>query len=125
MTLIDTSSWIEFLRGSDSGTADRVESLISSGEAVWCDLVALELWNGVRPGLETKTLKTLEAELACVEMARAAWQTARQLSVMVRKAGYTIPSTDIAIAACAHSHGLEVEHSDKHFDIILPIAEKL
>lgn len=125
MTLIDTSSWIEYLRDSQTEPADRVEALIAKGQAVLCDPVALELWNGVRGGSETKTLKLLEDELDNVEMTRSAWRTARQLSVAVRKKGYTVPSSDIAIAACAHAHNLDVEHNDKHFNLLLPIAEKL
>lgn len=125
MILIDTSSWIEFLRDYDSEPAGRVEALISNGKAAWCDLVALELWNGVRAGPETKALKALETELVCVEMNVTAWQLARRLAATVRKRGFTVPSSDIAIVACARAHGLAIEHHDKHFDIVLPIAEKL
>lgn len=48
VTLVDSTSWIEFLRGHESEPAQRVQSLLAGGEAAWCDLIAVELWNGVR-----------------------------------------------------------------------------
>ena len=51
LTLIDTSSWIEALRRSGRAEVrERVARLMSEGRAAWCDLVALELWNGARGG---------------------------------------------------------------------------
>ena len=49
MKLIDTSSWIDALRrDGDPQIRARVVALMASGEAAWCDLVRLELWNGLR-----------------------------------------------------------------------------
>jgi predicted nucleic acid-binding protein len=114
VTLIDTSSWIEYLRDSRTEPADRVEGLIAKGQSALCDPVVLELWNGVRGGSETKTRKLLEDELDNVEMTRSA----RQLPVAVRQKRYTVPSSDIAIDA----RGLDIEHSDRHVNLIFPLA---
>jgi predicted nucleic acid-binding protein len=123
--LVDTSSWIEFLRGNRSEAALRVKNLIKTEDAAWCDLIAVELWNGVRPGDETKALNELEKEAMSFELNAAVWQRARKLAVRSRRAGITAPATDVIIAACAGHYGLEVEHSDGHFDQLMPIAEKL
>ena len=49
MRLVDTSSWIEQLRrGGDAAVRERVEALLMAGEAAWCPIVRLELWNGAR-----------------------------------------------------------------------------
>ena len=55
VVLVDTSSWIEALRSS--GRADvreRVRVLLLNGLAAWCDMVAVELWNGARGDYEKK-----------------------------------------------------------------------
>ena len=51
---------LEFLRGREANAGLRVKHLIKIERAAWCDLVAVELWNGVRPGDETKALLELE-----------------------------------------------------------------
>jgi predicted nucleic acid-binding protein len=123
--LVDTSSWIEFLRGNPSEPALRVKHLIETENAAWCDLIAVELWNGVRPGDETKALNELEKEATSFELSAAVWQRARKLAARSRKGGITVPTVDVVIAACAAHYGLEVEHFDSHFDHLMPIAVKL
>ncbi len=41
--LVDTSSWIEFLRGNQSEAALRVKNLIKTEDAAWCALIAVKL----------------------------------------------------------------------------------
>jgi len=125
VTLVDSSSWIEFLRGHESEPAQRVQNLLAGGEAAWCDLIAVELWNGVRVGSERKALDLLEAELTSFPLAATEWKLARKLAFHSRQAGITVPTSDIIIAACAVAHGLELEHCDKHFDNIMPLAKSL
>jgi len=125
MKLVDTSSWIEYLRDAESDVGDRVEELVLTGTAGWCDLTAVELWHGVRGGREKRDLAELEQEIALFPVDADAWQRARQLAVRCRDAGLTVPVADIIIAAAALRHGLELEHCDRHFDKILPVAARL
>ena len=49
MKLIDTSSWIHSLRSDgDAKVRQRVAELLLSGDACWCAVVRVELWNGAR-----------------------------------------------------------------------------
>jgi predicted nucleic acid-binding protein len=123
--LVDTSSWIEFLRGRESEAGLRVKQLVKTENAAWCELIAVELWNGVRPGEETKSLSELDGGVTCFELNTAVWLRARKLAVSSRKNGITVPTADIVIAACAAHYHLEMEHVDGHFDKIMPIAAKL
>jgi len=125
VTLVDTSSWIEFLRGRTSEAGLRVKELLKDERAGWCDLIAFELWNGVRPGTETNQLNELERELTCFDISAEVWKRARKVGLQSRKAGLTVPTADVIIAACAVHYGLELEHCDGHFEKLLPIAEKL
>ncbi len=54
-----------------------------------------------------------------------AWRKARRLAVDCRQAGLTVPVAAIIIAAAAARHGLDLEHCDRHFDQIQPIAARL
>ena len=117
MRLIDTSCWIEALRRKgDSAIRAKVQSLLQTSEAAWCDMVRLELWNGATSEWDKKLLRDLEATLPSLPMGPDTWNMATDLAVRSRSAGHTIPATDLLIFACARSHGVEVEHKDHHFE---------
>jgi len=125
MTLVDASSWIEFLRGRDSAPGQRVKLLLARGEAAWCDMTLVELWNGAQGHVEKKALEELEAELRIYPVDEQAWANARLLARRCREKGVTASTPDIVVAACAANHKLSLEHCDSHFDKVLPIAAKL
>ena len=125
MKLVDTSSWIEYLRQSNSEAGQRVENLLLDAEAAWCDMTAVELWNGARGAREKRELAALEREITLYSVDADAWRTARVLASRCRDSGLTMPASDIVIAACAARHGLEIEHFDSHFDAMLPLIKKL
>jgi predicted nucleic acid-binding protein len=125
MTLVDASSWIEFLRGRDSEPSRRVKGLLTDGLAAWCDLTTVELWNGAQGHTEKRALRELEAELRLYPIHEPVWAKARLLARRCREKGITVTSADIVIGACAAHHGLRLEHCDGHFDKVLPIAAKL
>ena len=122
MILIDTSSWIEALRRD--GRADvrnRVRKLLVEGEAVWCDLVSLELWNGARGEYEKGQLAELEKEIQCLPTTAEVWDLARSLAQKSRSAGKTVPASDLVISACGLYHRVKIEHCDQHFDLIIEV----
>ncbi|MBC8094202.1 MAG: PIN domain-containing protein [Akkermansiaceae bacterium] len=125
MKLVDTSSWVEYLRGRESEEGDRVEVLFLSGEAAWCDMTLVELWHGVRGAKEKRELAEMEKEIERVSVDAAVWRLASRLALRCRENGITAPTSDIVIAACAAAHKLELEHCDRHFDRILPLAKDL
>ena len=125
MTLVDASSWIEFLRGRESEPSQRVRTLLARGHAAWCDMTLVELWNGAQGHPEKKALKELEAEVQLLAVNEPVWAKARELARRSREKGVTVTSADLVIAACAANYDVDLEHCDIHFDKILPIAKKL
>jgi predicted nucleic acid-binding protein len=123
--LIDTSSWVEYVRDLQSDAGDRVEALVLSGEAAWCDMTLVELWHGVRGAREKRELAEMEKEIKRVPVDGPVWSLACKLALRCREKGVTVPTSDIIIAACATHHKLELEYCDGHFDDILPIAGTL
>lgn len=122
MTLVDSSSWIEFLRGKDSPPSQRVKTLLTRGEAAWCDMTLVELWNGAQGRPEKKALAEMEGELRLYPVNEQVWAAARALARRLRENGLSTPTADVIIAACAASNNLRLEHCDSHFDKIMPWA---
>jgi len=124
MTLVDASSWIEFLRGRSNEPSQRVKPLLARGHAAWCNFSLVELWGG-QGQVEKKGLEELEAEVQLCAVNEQVWAKARLLAGRSREKGVTATSGDIVVAACAANHGLGLEHCGSHFDKVLPIAKKL
>ena len=119
MKLVDTSAWVEQLRRTgDVAVRRRVEELLRNGEAAWCPLVRLELWNGARGTREHRVLRTMERELPVLEVTPAVWDLAANLAKLARGSGVAVPASDLLVAACARHHGVELEHADAHFSMI-------
>ena len=116
MHLVDTSSWIHSLRPrGDPDVRARVERLVRSGDACWCAMVKLELWNGARKDHERRVLNDMEDRLMELEITPLVWKLACQLAHKARQGGLTVPATDLLIAACARHHQVGLEHCDEHF----------
>ena len=96
MHLVDTSSWIHSLRPlGDAQVRARVERLVRSGDACWCAMVKLELWNGARKEHERRILKDMEDRLMELEITQGVWQLACELARKARQGGITVPATDL------------------------------
>jgi predicted nucleic acid-binding protein len=116
LLLIDTSSWIHLLRpNGDPAVRTRVERALQGGEACWCPIVRLELWNGAGGEREKKALKDFERLLPELAIDDDVWRGAYEFARKARSAGVSIPATDLLIAACARRHDAELEHSDSDF----------
>ena len=98
---------------------ERVRNLLVSGEAAWCDLVALELWNGAYGDYEKEQMAKLEREIVCLPTTDDVWSLAKTLARQCRRKGQTVPVADLVVGACAFMHKAGLEHSDAHFETIL------
>ena len=123
MTLVDTSAWIHSLRpDGDPGVREQVRALLEGGEAAWCDMVKLELWNGARGETERRVLREMEEALVLLPTDETVWQTAFRLARSARQSGKTIPATDLLIGACAQRHGVTLAHDDQHLAMLATFA---
>ena len=116
MKLVDTSCWVQALRRNGNPVVcGHVRALMEAGEAAWCPMIRLELWNGVGSERDRKSLHALAEVLPELSMDEEVWRMARELADRSRKAGRTAPVQDVLIAACARYHGVDVLHDDAHF----------
>ena len=123
MILIDTSSWIHLLRpDGDPEVRGRVEDALRSGDACWCPIVQLELWNGARGGHEQRVLQRFAEVLPALPIDEEVWSSAYDLARRARSRGVTVPAADVAIAACARRHGAGLESADADFELLAGIS---
>lgn len=122
MILVDSSSWIHFLRpNGDPAVRARVEGALTAGEACWCAQVRLELWNGAAGDREKKILRDFEAVLPELSIDQEVWSGAYALARDARSVGVSVPASDILIAACARRYGAELETSDSDFELLAAV----
>ena len=94
----------------------RVEDALTTGEACWCALVRLELWNGASGERDRRILRDFESVLPELPIDDEVWTAAYELARCARAAGVSVPATDVLIMACARRHGAELETADADFE---------
>ena len=99
----------------DAAVRERVVRALDAGEACWCPIVRLELWNGAGGERDKKVLKDFERLLPELTIDDEVWSAAFTLARRARAAGISVPATDILIAACARHHEVDLEHADADF----------
>lgn len=116
--LVDTSVWVEFLRGKNHEVGGTVAGLINSRRATLCGVVLSELLAGVKAKKDRDTLKHTFDALDYVEVSKSTWTLAGGISARLRAKGRPTPLTDIVVAALAIENGCEVFTFDTHFERI-------
>ncbi len=117
MVLVDTSVWIDFLRGTASAPANTMETLLMDRSDICiCGVIMTEILQGIRNDKQfAKTLDLLEA-VVFLPMTHETFIRSAQLYRKVRKKGFTIRKPiDCMIAAVAMEHDVPLLHQDKDF----------
>ena len=121
MTLVDTSAWVEYLRGTGSEAHRTVRQLLETDADVQTtDVVVMEVLAGARDDDDQRRLRRLIARCRYVPVEGLGdYEAAATVYLKCRSAGSTIRSlTDYVIAAVALRTDLAVLHSDRDFDLI-------
>ena len=119
MIVVDTSVWIEFLRGSDQPQALRLEQLIdASAPVALTDVVMTELLQGVPSDDEAELLEARLLAFPMLKLERVEdFALAASLYRQARGAGVTIRKTlDCLIAAPCVRARAPLLHADADFD---------
>ena len=75
MTLVDTSSWIQYLRrDGEAEMKEKVRSLLLDGAAVLCPVVIAELWMGAGSKKDQDDLTDLSAVLRSLPISEEVWE---------------------------------------------------
>ena len=123
MPIIDTSAWIEFLRGTGSRTNLKVRELIGY-DAHICDPVRMELLAGARDEKHVAQLEKLLARATLIKTELIDYDNAAAIYRAGRKFGLTIRThVDCLIAAIAIRTDTTLLHNDSDFDAIAQVTK--
>lgn len=121
MTLVDTSAWVEFLRGTGSDTHRAVRRLLEQDALLHTtDVVVMEVLAGARDAEHEQRLRRLLARCDYLPVeGLASYEAAASLYRVCRHAGETVRAlADCLIGAVALRAGVPVLHSDRDFDVL-------
>ena len=107
----------------DAATRARVERILGDGDACWCPVIRLELWNGAGGDREKAVLREFGRVLPDLPITDEVWQESVALARRARTRGVSVPSTDLLIAACARRHGAGLETSDADFELLVRLND--
>ncbi len=121
MILVDTSAWIDFLRGTESPTHHRVRQLLGTNEPLaTTEVVIMEVLAGARDEAHLQQLRRLLMRCELLPLhGLADYEAAASLYRVCRRRGETIRRlVDCLIAVPALRAEAAVLHEDRDFDAI-------
>ena len=119
--VVDTSAWVDFLRGRATAVASTLEHLIEvQADVAITETILMEVLAGASPG---EALTRIRAELISRPILRleglADFEEAARIYRTCRSAGHTLRSQlDCLIAVPVIRHGASLLHSDRDFETI-------
>ena len=120
MLIVDTSVWVDLLRGS--GSRRRLEGAIAGDDPYLTRFTQMELLMGA--GREDQWLRLesyLDGQLY-VEADRDTWRRAARTFFELRRAGKTVRSSiDCCIAEVAIANEAMLLHRDRDFEVIATV----
>jgi predicted nucleic acid-binding protein len=128
MVLVDTTVWIDWLRGVVTPASDQLRTLLGRGEAGLAPVILQELLQGAA---SPDALRTLRERFTALPMlmprpGTATYAGAGTLYARCRWAGYTPRSPhDCLIAQLAIEHQAPLLHADRDFEHIAKVEAKL
>jgi predicted nucleic acid-binding protein len=116
MLLVDSSVWIDAIRGGDS-EATRFLAMRDEDELALAGVIFQEVLQGTTDDAVYGRLHSMFSAMLLLETRElSTYEIASQLFRRSRQAGYTIrKSTDCLIAALALEHGALLVHNDRDF----------
>jgi predicted nucleic acid-binding protein len=121
VTLVDTSAWIEFLRGTGSPVHLQLRALLKDDRPLaTTEVVVMEVLAGARDPDDPQRLRRLLLRCRMLPIRGLAdYEQAAALYRVCRGAGETIRRlTDCVIATVAIRLGVPLLHADADFDAI-------
>jgi predicted nucleic acid-binding protein len=124
MTLVDSSVWIDYFRGTRTPEAERLDMLLGAEPVLIGDLILADVLQGFGSDADFDTAKNLFDALDIVPLGgtEVCVQAAHNFRTLRRK-GITVRKTmDTIIATCCIKNSYVLLYSDRDFD---PFVEHL
>lgn len=101
-----------------------MRELLEHGQVATCGPVAAELLAGAEGDVAERMWATLSS-LPWVELTSSAWREVGEVAHGLRRAGKTLPLTDLAIAVASARAGYALWSLDSDFERIAPALDGL
>jgi hypothetical protein len=121
MILVDTSVWIDFLKGVNSRERRTLHRLIDEEEDISItEIILTEIFQGIKEDKDFKTVKDYLLEFPVHRpKGTETYLRAAEIYRDCRKKGKTVRKTvDCIIAAICIENGLTLLHKDSDFELI-------
>ena len=121
MILVDTSVWVDFLRGGKSVHREALHNLIEDGEDICItEIIFTEILQGIKSDKDFGVMRDYLLEFPIyAPKGVMIYLNAARIYRDCRKRGKTVRKTvDCIIAAIAIENGLTLLHKDRDFDAI-------
>ncbi len=119
MILIDTSVWIDVLKGTaNQKLTDFVGTHVINENVAIIDLIRYELLIGCKTNREFSDLIFYLSKLEQIVFNHDSWNDLIDFGYNLKRKGLTIPLTDVMISYVAIKNNLELLHNDRHFNLI-------
>ncbi len=120
MVLVDTTVWIDFLRGKATPEVGEIERLLREGEDICtCGVILTEVLQGIRSDDDFRRTLSRFNVFLFLPMSRETFVTAAELYRSLRGRGITIRKpVDCMIASVSLEHDVPLLHNDRDFDPI-------
>lgn len=115
MYLVDTSVWIDFLRGTTNPRVALLEGLLEEGEAYVCEITFAEICYGARDDRQWKKYHDYFAALPFLPLPPHWHRELAHMGYALRRKGYRPFTADLLIALTALTHKVSVLTSDPDF----------
>ncbi len=128
MVLVDTSVWIDLLRGEDTRESRAVRDLLATDQAALAPVIYQEIIQGAASIGAVAKLRTYFGSLPFLvpEHPVDSYAAAGALYVRCRAQGYTPRSPhDCLVARIALEQAVPLLHGDRDFDMIARVEKKL
>lgn len=115
MIIVDTSAWVEFLRGTGSPVCEEVDRLLQDEIAI-TDAITMEVLAGARDEVHLSNLRRLLARAVVLPTRAEHYDAAAGLYRTCRRGGQTVHKLiDCLVAAVAIGSAAEILHLDSDF----------
>lgn len=126
MHLVDTSVWVELLRGRDTPATRLLRWLLVEDTTLVAPVIVQEILQGARGEPELTRLRTHFTALPWVEATLSTHAQAGALYARARWQGITIRSPhDCLIAVLAVEHGVPLLTVDREFETVARVEPRL
>jgi len=122
--LPDTSIWIDYLRGRDEATVAELDRYLERESVFTCGPVMAELLAGTAPDRRDDLWLAI-GSLPWAEVDQPAWRSIGEIANELRRAGGSIPLTDVTIAVAAARAEAALWTTDRDFDRIQAVLPAL